>query len=72
MTYATRRLNFKDIMLNAMSATKIEIWLYLNEILATVKIIEPETRMGRGGERGVNISLVSALQNEKSYGAGCW
>ena len=38
-----------------MSATKIEIWLYLNEILATVKIIEPETRMGRGGERGVNI-----------------
>ena len=55
MTYATRRLNFKDIMLNAMSATKREIWLYLNEILATVKIIEPETRMGRGGERGVNI-----------------
>ena len=51
MTYATRWLNLKDIMLKAMSATKVQIWLYLNEILVTVKIIEPETRLGGGGER---------------------
>ena len=33
MTYTTRRLNPKDIVLNAMSATKIPIRLRLNEIL---------------------------------------
>lgn len=55
MTYATRWLNLKDIMLKAMSATKVQIWLYLNEILVTVKIIEPETRLGGGGERGANV-----------------
>lgn len=54
-TYATRRLSFKDIVLNAMSATKIPIRLHLNEILVTVRIIEPEARMGGGGERGVNV-----------------
>ena len=55
MTYATRRLSFKDIVLNAMSATKIPIRLHFNEILVTVRIIEPEARMGGGGERGVNV-----------------
>ena len=55
MTYATRWLNLKDIMLKAMSATKVQIWLYLNEILVTVKITEPETRLGGGGEREANV-----------------
>ena len=55
MTYATRWLNLKDIMLKAMSSTKVQIWLYLNEILVTVKITEPETRLGGGGEREANV-----------------
>ena len=46
MTYATRWLNPKDVVLNAMSATKIPTRLRLNEILVTVGIIEPEARMG--------------------------
>ena len=46
-----------------MSATKIPTRLRLNEILVTVGIIEPEARMGGGGERGVNVWWASALRS---------
>lgn len=50
-----KTVELKDIVLNAMSATKIPIRLHFNEILVTVRIIEPEARMGRRAERGVNV-----------------